>query len=97
VRQLFDGGKDSPPLTRNMPPVSGAVRWSRGLLVRLRRTWVRLQGLTTELDALDQGRRAAAAMTGALTVCPCTAARGREAGRQGGVATHHPCLDLRQP
>ena len=33
----------SPQLARDDAPVSGAVRWSRVLFVRLKRTWARLQ------------------------------------------------------
>ena len=33
----------SPQLARDEAPVSGAVRWSRALFVRLKRTWGRLQ------------------------------------------------------
>ena len=64
VRRLFEDGRDDPPLTRNQPPVAGAIRWCRSLLGRVRRTWLRLQGLGRKLEELDAGRRAAAAMTG---------------------------------
>ena len=64
VRRLFEEGREEPPLTRNMPPVAGGIRWSRSLLGRLRRTWARLQGLEGDLEGLDAGRRASAAMTG---------------------------------
>ena len=64
VRKLFEEGREEPPLTRNMPPVAGGIRWSRSLLGRLRRTWARLQGLEGDLEGLDAGRRASAAMTG---------------------------------
>lgn len=33
----------SPQLARDDAPASGAVRWSRALFVRLKRTWARLQ------------------------------------------------------
>lgn len=68
VRRLFEEGRESPPLTRNMPPVAGSIKWSRGLLVRLRRTWIRLQALNNDLEALETGRRASDAMTGVLDV-----------------------------
>lgn len=64
VRRLFEEDRDEPPLMRNMPPMSGAVKWSRSLLARVRRTWVRLEGLGCDVQALEPGRRAAAAMTG---------------------------------
>ncbi|PRW56454.1 flagellar inner arm dynein 1 heavy chain alpha [Chlorella sorokiniana] len=63
VRRLFEEGRDNPPLTRNQPPVAGAIRWCRSLLGRVRRTWVRLQALSSKVEELDAGRRAAAAMT----------------------------------
>lgn len=64
VRRLFEEGRNDPPLTRNQPPVAGAIRWCRSLLGRVRCTWVRLQALSGKLEELDAGRRAAAAMTG---------------------------------
>ncbi|KAI7844971.1 hypothetical protein COHA_001338 [Chlorella ohadii] len=63
VRRLFEEGRNDPPLTRNQPPVAGAIRWCRSLLGRVRCTWVRLQALSGKLEELDAGRRAAAAMT----------------------------------
>ena len=33
----------SPQLARDEAPISGAVRWGRALIVRLKRTWSRLQ------------------------------------------------------
>lgn len=33
----------SPPLARYEAPLSGALRWSRALFVRLKRAWGRLQ------------------------------------------------------
>lgn len=62
---MFEEGREKPPLSRNMPPTAGSIKWCRGLLVRLRCTWVRLQALSTQLEATEPGRRAAAAMTGA--------------------------------
>ena len=41
----------APPLAREEAPVSGGVRWSRTLFVRLKHTWTRLQ--QEEKDALD--------------------------------------------
>lgn len=66
TRRLFEEGRSAPPLTRNMPPVAGGIRWSRTLLGRVRRTWLRLKDLNGELEGLDAGRRAAAAMMGEL-------------------------------
>lgn len=39
----LDSTQVAPPLGRGEAAVSGAVRWSRTLLVRLKRTWGRLQ------------------------------------------------------
>ena len=41
----------APPLAREEAPVSGGVRWSRTLFVRLKHTWTRLQ--QEEKAALD--------------------------------------------
>ncbi len=44
-------GQVAPQLARDEAPVSGAVRWSRALFVRLKRTWARLQ--QQEKEALE--------------------------------------------
>ena len=35
IRTIYESQKASPPLERNMPPVSGAIAWSRQLLLRI--------------------------------------------------------------
>lgn len=89
VRRIFEEGQEKPPLARNMPPVAGAIKWCRGLLVRLRRTWLRLQALSPQLEAIDPGKRAAAAMTGAGG-CGLSVA-GRDSTPLHGMSEAHDC------
>lgn len=63
VTELFDAGKDCPPLSRNAPPHAGAVAWVRGLKSRLAEPFGKLtardQGAL--LQEGREGRAAAAA------------------------------------
>ena len=61
MTKVFQEGKDTPPTSRNMPPVAGAIKWSRGLFARVKRTMVQLPALEPALDSLDAGRRASKA------------------------------------
>lgn len=44
--QIFERQKLDPPITRNQPIVAGAIRWSRSLFARIKKTMKRLQGST---------------------------------------------------
>lgn len=33
--RIFKEGEPAPPLFSNMPPVAGALRWSKGLITRI--------------------------------------------------------------
>ena len=35
VNKVFREGQEHPPVYSNMPPVAGALRWSKGLMVRI--------------------------------------------------------------
>jgi dynein heavy chain len=43
---IFERNKEAPPVTKNQPPVAGAIKWVRSLLERLKRTMAKL--LSTE-------------------------------------------------
>ncbi len=58
---IFERNKDTPPVTKNQPPVAGAIKWVRSLLERLKRTMAKL--LSTE-----EVRRAGAPRPGRGTV-----------------------------
>jgi dynein heavy chain len=42
TRDIFEANKARPPVTRNQPPVAGAINWSRSLFQRIRKTYNRL-------------------------------------------------------
>ena len=39
ARDIFDNNKGTPPLTRNQPPVAGAIKWSRSVFSRVKHTF----------------------------------------------------------
>lgn len=43
LKHLFEAGKSNPPISRNMPPVSGAIRWARSLYHRAKKPIIRFQ------------------------------------------------------
>ena len=45
MQQLFIDAKDSPPIPSNMPKISGALQWCRGLLERIRLPMEKLKQL----------------------------------------------------
>ncbi len=45
VRELFQEGESSPPTTKNLPPVAGAIHWSHSLLQKIKKPIVRFQTL----------------------------------------------------
>jgi len=47
---------EDPPVTRSQPPVAGAIRWSRALFGRCKRTMKRAQALDATVLATDLGR-----------------------------------------
>lgn len=59
--KTFQEGMHSPPIARNMPPVAGAIKWSRDLFARVKRTMALLQRLDGDLASLDAGQRASSA------------------------------------
>lgn len=45
ARDIFETNKDNPPLTRNQPPVAGAIKWSRSVFSRVKHTFNSLRVL----------------------------------------------------
>ena len=43
INQLFRDHRDNPPISKNQPPVAGAITWSRALFKRIKHTVVRLR------------------------------------------------------
>ncbi len=50
--------QDKPPVARNQAPVAGAIRWSRSLFARCKRTHVLLSGMEPTLLQESSGRQA---------------------------------------
>ncbi|XP_076804944.1 dynein axonemal heavy chain 10-like [Clavelina lepadiformis] len=59
IYQLFRQSANEPPLTKNQPPVAGAIAWERSLFNRMKHTIIRFQSVDDML-ATDQGRAAKA-------------------------------------
>ena len=47
--ELFDNNREAPPVTKNQPPVAGAIKWSRSLLARVKQTMAKLQSTEEEI------------------------------------------------
>lgn len=47
--EIFEKHKDSPPVTKNQPPVAGAIKWARSLLARVKQTMFKLQSTEDEI------------------------------------------------
>ena len=47
--EIFDKQKDTPPVTKNQPPIAGAIKWGRALLARLKQTMAKLQMTEEEI------------------------------------------------
>lgn len=47
--EIFDKHRDSPPVTKNQPPVAGAIKWARSLLARVKQTMAKLTSTEEEI------------------------------------------------
>ena len=55
INQLFQDNKEAPPISRNQPPVAGAISWSRSLFHRIKQTVLRFQTMKELFDS-EAGR-----------------------------------------
>eukprot|EP00061_Rhincodon_typus_P013254 g39516.t1 len=55
MNSLFTNNANNPPVTKNQPPVAGAINWERSLFHRIKRTIVHFQEMP-EMLASDQGK-----------------------------------------
>ena len=55
INQLFLDNKDDPPISRNQPPVAGAIGWSHSLFYRIKQTVLRFQTMKELIDS-EAGR-----------------------------------------
>lgn len=54
----FGDVQDNPPVARNQAPVSGAIKWSRSLFARCKRTYVVLNAVEPGLRHEPAGKQA---------------------------------------
>ena len=54
--QLFETHKEAPPLSKNQPPLAGAINWSHSLFLRIRQTIAKFQSLDEEMFNSEQGQ-----------------------------------------
>lgn len=47
--EIFEKHKNNPPVTKNQPPVAGAIKWARSLLARVKQTMQKLQKSEEEI------------------------------------------------
>lgn len=47
--QLFAKNKDSPPVAHNLPPLAGALTWSKGLLERVSLPMAKITGFNKKV------------------------------------------------
>lgn len=52
---IFTEHKDAPPITKNQPPVAGAISWSHSLFLRIRQSMAKFQSME-ELYTTEQGK-----------------------------------------
>ena len=55
VSEIFEFQREKPPLTRNQPPVAGAIKWSRSIFARVKQTMSKLMTVEEEMMALELG------------------------------------------
>ena len=55
IDTLFVENQDNPPISRNQPPVAGAIGWSHSLFLRIKQTVLRFQTMKELIDS-DAGK-----------------------------------------
>ncbi|CAD7701503.1 unnamed protein product, partial [Ostreobium quekettii] len=53
---IFEAHRAEPPLTRNQPPVAGAIKWSRSLFARVKHTMNKLLSMEVDIRGEEAGR-----------------------------------------
>ena len=56
VHGLFTDRQEDPPLSKNQPPLAGAINWSHSLFLRIRKTIAKFQSLDDEMFQSEQGK-----------------------------------------
>lgn len=47
--EIFENNREKPPVTKNQPPVAGAIKWARSLLARTKQTMNKLRNTEEEI------------------------------------------------
>eukprot|EP00741_Cyanophora_paradoxa_P015322 tig00000194_g14791.t1 len=55
VKEIFEAHRDKPPVTKNQPPIAGAISWSRSLFYRIKKTIIRFQEME-DMMASEEGK-----------------------------------------
>ena len=55
VKAIFEAGKNSPPVSKNQPPIAGAIAWTRSLYYRLKKSILRFQTMPKLLES-EEGK-----------------------------------------
>ena len=57
VSTMFETSSDAPPLSKNQPPLAGAINWSHSLFLRIRQTIAKFQAIDAEIFNSEQGQK----------------------------------------
>jgi len=55
VKNIFEAGKNNPPVSKNQPPIAGAIAWARALYYRLKKSILRFQTMPKLLES-EEGK-----------------------------------------
>ena len=55
VKAIFEAGRASPPVSKNQPPIAGAIAWTRSLYYRLKKSILRFQTMPKLLES-EEGK-----------------------------------------
>jgi dynein heavy chain, axonemal len=57
TEEIFETHRATPPVTRNQPPVAGAIKWSRSLFARVKQTMAKLMTMEEVMMAEEIGQQ----------------------------------------
>ena len=55
IKRIFEAGEHSPPVSKNQPPIAGAIAWTRALYIRIKKSVLRFQSMPRLLES-EQGK-----------------------------------------
>ena len=55
IKRIFEAGEASPPISKNQPPIAGAIAWTRALYIRIKKSVLRFQSMPKLLES-EQGK-----------------------------------------